>query len=371
MRPYQPVGQTDWFTFPVRGNRIFTVVTQAIDETGAPTNFKALPSIGVWDAFAPSAPCPSAPLPASTATRPEKPGSASPPTATTSFASASPICAATDAPTTLTTVGFSTPTPSRPRVFPHPAVPSPFTAWVSASLTQCSSAANPRASPASRPTRSPPSLPPPRSTLPAVHPVQSTSKSTTSPASTPPPSFPPASVTTPARATRSLSSPHPRTLSPSAYPFHSPSPHSIPRSRPRRRTVLYTVTSGTATLACGLPACSVTTTGDGRASLNVTATDGKWSIITASLSNGSILQAQFAGGTPPYARRAHTATFPRCGRHFLVDRPGSRPLLWRSNRQSVRRLANLVHRNCSARQRRRAHHLQRHRHADPHRRPTH
>ena len=47
------VGQTDWFTFPVRGNRIFTVVTQALDETGAPTESKALPSIGVWDAFKP------------------------------------------------------------------------------------------------------------------------------------------------------------------------------------------------------------------------------------------------------------------------------------------------------------------------------
>src|SRR5208337_1150790 len=47
------VGQTDWFNFPVRGNRIFTVVTQALDETGAPTESKALPSIGVWDAFKP------------------------------------------------------------------------------------------------------------------------------------------------------------------------------------------------------------------------------------------------------------------------------------------------------------------------------
>jgi hypothetical protein len=47
------VGQTDWFTFPVRGNRIFTVVTQALDETGAPTESKAMPSIGVWDAFKP------------------------------------------------------------------------------------------------------------------------------------------------------------------------------------------------------------------------------------------------------------------------------------------------------------------------------
>ena len=45
------IGQTDWFTFPVRGNRIFTVVTQALDETGAPSNFKAMPTIGVWDAF--------------------------------------------------------------------------------------------------------------------------------------------------------------------------------------------------------------------------------------------------------------------------------------------------------------------------------
>ncbi len=47
------VGQTDWFSFPVRANRTFTVVTQALDETGAPTEFKAMPSIGVWDAFDP------------------------------------------------------------------------------------------------------------------------------------------------------------------------------------------------------------------------------------------------------------------------------------------------------------------------------
>ena len=47
-------GQTDWFTFPVRGNRIFTIVTQALDETGSPSNSKAMPSIGVWDAFDPA-----------------------------------------------------------------------------------------------------------------------------------------------------------------------------------------------------------------------------------------------------------------------------------------------------------------------------
>jgi hypothetical protein len=64
-------------------------------------------------------------------------------------------------------------------------------------------------------------------------------------------------------------------------------------------TVDYIVSSGTATLECGLPVCAVTTSGDGRATTNVTAVDGTWSIVTASLTNGSNLQAQFAGGTPP------------------------------------------------------------------------
>ena len=47
------VGQSDWFSFPVRGGRTFTVVTQALDETGAPTESKAMPALGVWDAFDP------------------------------------------------------------------------------------------------------------------------------------------------------------------------------------------------------------------------------------------------------------------------------------------------------------------------------
>jgi hypothetical protein len=64
-------------------------------------------------------------------------------------------------------------------------------------------------------------------------------------------------------------------------------------------TVIYTVTTGTATLACGLPVCSVVATGDGRATMNVTAVDNKWSTVTAALTNGSSLQAQFVGGTPP------------------------------------------------------------------------
>jgi hypothetical protein len=64
-------------------------------------------------------------------------------------------------------------------------------------------------------------------------------------------------------------------------------------------TVIYVVTSGTATLGCGKSGCTVAASGDGHATMNVTAVDGSWSIVTASLTNGSSLQAQFSGGTPP------------------------------------------------------------------------
>ena len=45
------VGQSDWFSFPVRANRTFTIVTQATDETGTPSDNKAMPVLGIWDAF--------------------------------------------------------------------------------------------------------------------------------------------------------------------------------------------------------------------------------------------------------------------------------------------------------------------------------
>jgi len=64
-------------------------------------------------------------------------------------------------------------------------------------------------------------------------------------------------------------------------------------------TVLFTVTSGTAALGCGAGTCAVTASGDGRATMNVTAVDNTWSIVNASLNNGSSLQAQFGGTTPP------------------------------------------------------------------------
>jgi hypothetical protein len=64
-------------------------------------------------------------------------------------------------------------------------------------------------------------------------------------------------------------------------------------------SVIYTVTSGTATLGCGQNTCTVEATGDGRATMNVTAVGTTWSTVTATLLNGSSLKTKFVGGTPP------------------------------------------------------------------------
>lgn len=61
--------------------------------------------------------------------------------------------------------------------------------------------------------------------------------------------------------------------------------------------VTYTLTSGSATLGCGSSTCTVTSSGDGLATLNLTATSTSAAVVTASLANGSYLQAHFTGGT--------------------------------------------------------------------------
>ncbi len=63
--------------------------------------------------------------------------------------------------------------------------------------------------------------------------------------------------------------------------------------------VTYTVTSGTAQLGCGSVRCTVTASGDGGAAMTVTAVNGAAAVVTASLSNGASLEAHFTGGTAP------------------------------------------------------------------------
>lgn len=64
-------------------------------------------------------------------------------------------------------------------------------------------------------------------------------------------------------------------------------------------TVTVAVTEGTAALGCGQSACTLTTAGDGTASLTVTPNSASLAQITASLANGSTVLAEFTGATPP------------------------------------------------------------------------
>ncbi len=63
-------------------------------------------------------------------------------------------------------------------------------------------------------------------------------------------------------------------------------------------TVQYALTGGVATLGCGQSSCAATTGGDGLASLAITATSASVAAVTASLQNGAAVQAQFAGVAP-------------------------------------------------------------------------
>ncbi|WP_446745583.1 IPT/TIG domain-containing protein [Silvibacterium acidisoli] len=64
-------------------------------------------------------------------------------------------------------------------------------------------------------------------------------------------------------------------------------------------TVSYTVTQGQAALGCGQATCEITTAGDGTATVMVQATTAVLAQVTASLTNGARILAEFTGGVPP------------------------------------------------------------------------
>jgi hypothetical protein len=64
-------------------------------------------------------------------------------------------------------------------------------------------------------------------------------------------------------------------------------------------SVTYTVTQGQSTLACGRASCTVAASGDGIASVMVTAKSTTLAIVTASLTNGSSVLTSFIGAAPP------------------------------------------------------------------------
>jgi hypothetical protein len=290
------VGQNDWFTFPVRANRTFTVVTQALDETGAPTNAKAMPSIGVWDGFDPvGAPAVGA--------APGLNGQATGETWLRVSSSGNDIVRvgiadlrgdgrpdyayngwvlyadnveparlpASGGPIVIRGMGF--------RLADTVLVDGQAALVTSISPTEITAIAPPAAAGVSG------SVDVEVDDEPAFYAAAIVSGGVSYDSGT--------------GDSLTLDSAPMNTI-----PIGVPLPFAVTAlgadlTPAGGVTVTYTVTSGTAQLACGLPICSVMASGDGRATMNVTAVDGTWSIVTASLTNGSSIQAQFGGGTPP------------------------------------------------------------------------
>jgi hypothetical protein len=293
------VGQSVWFSLPVRGNHTFTIVTQATDESGAPTGMKALPSIGVWDGYSPIGA-------AAVADAPGLNGSAVGETWLRVSASADDIVRVGVADLR----GDGRPDYS-------------YNGWILyADSVQ----------PARLPASGGPLV---------IHGMGFRAKDTVM-------------VGGRAAIVTSISQNEITAIAPAAEEGVSGSvdvevddlpvfyaqtiitggisydsgsgdaltlitapANTVPTNTPLAFTVAalgadltaaggvtvtYTVTSGTATLACGMPVCQVVTTGDGIATMNVVATDAKLAVVTASLSNGSSLQAHFTGGTPAALR---------------------------------------------------------------------
>ena len=291
------VGQTDWFTFPVRGGRSFTVVTLALDETGAPTSVKAIPALGVWDAFDPVG---SAAV-----------GSEAGINGLATGESWMQVAAAGD---DIVRLGIAD---ERGDGRPDYA----YEGWVLYADT-----VQPLRLPASggaivihgmgfRSTDTVQvgaqqalvtSITPNEIT--AVAPAAASG--VTGSVNVEVDDLPVYYASTIISGGLSYNSGSGDSLTmvtapTSSVPIGVPEPFSVLALDSNLNpaggvSVIYTVTSGTATLGCGLSTCTVTATGDGRATMNVTAASSAWSTVTASLTNSSTsLRTEFYGGTPP------------------------------------------------------------------------
>ena len=302
------VAQTDWFNFPVRANRVFTVVTIAVDEQGQPSNAKAMPALGIWDAFDPvTAP--------SLGTAPGLNGSATGESWVQVTTEADDIVrlgvadmrgdgrpdyayngwvlyADTVEPTHLRLAGG--PIVIHGMGF-HPSdivlvngLPAQVT---SISPNEITAIAPPAGTGVSG------SVDVVVDDLPIYYAMAILEGGISYDAGT-------------GDSLTLVSAPA------NTVPAGVPIPFTVTALGANLQpagavTVTYTVSSGTATLGCGSSSCSVTAIGDGLASMNVTAVNGSAAVVTASLTNGASLQAHFSGGTPPANLRAHAVAVAR------------------------------------------------------------
>ena len=290
------VGQSDWLTFPIRGNRSFTIVAQALDESGTPTNSKAMPAIGVWDGFdSPDAPA--------VVTGPALNGLAAGETWLRVNASADDVVriavadlrgdgrpdfayngwvlyadsiepshlSVSGGPIVIRGMGFR----STDTVLVNglPAVitsisPNEITAVAPAATAGVSGAVDVTVSDA-----------------PTFYATAVISGGLSYDAGN-------------GDALNLVTAPA------GTVPINTPLPFTVTALEADLApaggvTVYYTVVNGTAQLGCGASSCWVTATGDGRATMSVTAIDSSPSVVIVSLDNGASLQAHFSGGTPP------------------------------------------------------------------------
>jgi hypothetical protein len=289
------VGQSDWFLFPVRAGRTFSVIAQALDETGAPSNAKAMPTIGAWDASdaVGTAPITYAPALNGLATGEswlrvtasadalvrigiaDQRGDGRPDYAYSGWVlyadSVQPAhLPAAGGAFVIHGMGFRA--ADTVLVGGQPALvtsisPNEITAIAPAAASGVTGSVDVEVD-----------------DLPILNAAAIVSGGISYDAGS-------------GDALTLLTAPM------NIVPKATPLPFTVMAQDASLKpaggvTVTYTVTSGTATLGCGSKSCPVTATGDGRATVSVTATDGTWSVVTASLSNGSSLQAQFCGGAP-------------------------------------------------------------------------
>lgn len=289
------IGQSDWFSLPVRGSRLFTVVTEALNEHGDPTESKALPSIGVWDAFSPVGAT-------AVGTAPGLNGSAIGET----------WLRVTTLGDDLVRIGIAdrrgdgrpdfaydgwvlyadTVQPQRLPMSGGPIVihgmgfrPSDTVLIGGQSAVVTSISPN---------------------EITAIAPPTSAASGSVDVEVDDLPEFYAAAIIPGGISYDSGTGDALKLDSAPAntVPIGTPIPFTVTTLGADLKpaggvTVTFTVVSGSATLACGSVVCSVVTSGDGIATLNITAADNKWSVVTASLANGSNVQTQFAGGTPP------------------------------------------------------------------------
>jgi hypothetical protein len=290
------VSQTDWFAFPVRAGHTFTIVTQALNEFGLPTNSKALPVLGVWDAFQGTS--------AHTLnSAPALNGYAKGETWLQVSASADDIVrlgiadmrgdgrpdyayngwvlyADTVQPARLSESGGP--------IVIHGKGFRPADTVLIGGQKAIVTSISPNEITAIAPAAAPGvtgSVDVEVDDLPMFYAM----------------TILPGGISYDSATGDSLTL---NTAPANTVPIGVPIPFTVTALGPGLTpasgvTVTFTVVGGSATLSCGAASCSTAATGDGTATINITAPSAGASIVTASLANGSSLQAHFTGGTPP------------------------------------------------------------------------